>query len=111
MLYSSTSAGYGRPLNGLGQRRSRRFPAGLLDQSFYGWVRTEQSIVARFRGLLPRALAMSKRSYSEINLHFVCHVKPYGASRVKPGSRVTNGARVIPTWRRWKTDWARRRRM
>ena len=34
------------------QPRSRGFPAGLLDQLFYGWVAKHNKNLARFSGLL-----------------------------------------------------------
>jgi REP-associated tyrosine transposase len=60
----------------------------LLDQPFYGWVTAaEIPIEAALAAFSRKALAMSRRSYSEINLHFVWHVKaslPIITSEIEP---------------------------
>jgi hypothetical protein len=45
------------------ERRSRRFPAGLLDQPFYGWGDATNYCQAAAAALSRKALAMSNRSW------------------------------------------------
>jgi len=60
----------------------------LLDHPFYGWVTAiEISIQAALAAFSRKASAMSRRSYSVINLHFVWHVKsslPIITSEIEP---------------------------
>jgi hypothetical protein len=61
-------------------------PAGLIDQPFYGWETRPQNLTSPLQRASPEA--MSRRSYSEINLHFVWHVKsslPIISPEIEPG--------------------------